>query len=84
MVFDKRSKRPATSIIIKNIAAMRENRQIAIPLLSEDVQNSYGSVQSIVTEKMGMRSVSSKFIPKLLSANQKYTGTSPAQDLFEC
>jgi transposase/AraC-like DNA-binding protein len=85
---DERSGRPVTSKTETNIAdvrsAVRENRRITVRELSEDLHVSYGSVQSILTEDLGMRRVSAKFVPKLLSADEKENRLSAAQDLLDC
>ena len=84
---DERSGRPVTSKTETNIAdvrsAVRENRRIIVRELSEDLHVSYGSVQSILTEDLGMRRVSAKFVPKLLSADEKENCLSAAQDLLD-
>ncbi|BFZ21096.1 hypothetical protein BsWGS_24135 [Bradybaena similaris] len=72
---DHRSGRHVTSRSEKHIAdvssTVRENRRITIRELSEEHSISFGSVQAILTEDLGMRRVSAKFVPKLLSADQK-------------
>lgn len=55
------------------LVSVKRNCQITIHKLSEVVQISYGSVQFIITEDLVMRRVSAKFVPKLLSADQKDT-----------
>ncbi|XP_029648964.1 protein GVQW3 [Octopus sinensis] len=56
---DERSGRPATSRTNKNIAdvleALKRNRKITIRKLSKDVNISYGSVQSIITEDLDIK-----------------------------
>ena len=72
---DHRSGRPVTSRSEKHIAdvssTVRENRRITIRELSEEHSISFGSVQAILTEDLGMRRVSAKFVPKLLSADRR-------------
>lgn len=64
---DKRSRRLANRRTEKNIAfvraAVRRNRRITISELSDDVQISYGPVQAIVIDDLGMRVVSTEFVP---------------------
>uniref|UniRef100_A0A0L8IGV2 CRAL-TRIO domain-containing protein n=1 Tax=Octopus bimaculoides TaxID=37653 RepID=A0A0L8IGV2_OCTBM len=48
------------------------------------VRISYSSVQSISNEDLGVRRVSAKFVPKLLSADQNDKRASVAQDLLDC
>ncbi|BFZ13051.1 hypothetical protein BsWGS_16090 [Bradybaena similaris] len=85
---DHRSGRPVTSRSEKHIAdvssTVRENRRITIRELSEEHSISFGSVQAILTEDLGMRRVSAKFVPKLLSADQKDNRVSAAADLIDC
>lgn len=85
---DKRSGRPSTSRSDEKIAkvksAVYENRRITIREISEEVQISFGSVQSILTDDLHMRRVSAKFVPKLLSEDQKEKRVSAAQDSLEC
>ncbi|GBL95947.1 hypothetical protein AVEN_227168-1 [Araneus ventricosus] len=57
---------------IQNIRfSVHENHRIAIRELSEECSNSYSSVQSILTEDLGIRHGFAKFVSKLLSADQK-------------
>ncbi|BFZ02340.1 hypothetical protein BsWGS_05379 [Bradybaena similaris] len=85
---DHRSGRLVTSRSEKHIAdvssTVRENRRITIRELSEEHSISFGSVQAILTEDLGMRRVSAKFVPKLLSADQKDNWVSAAADLIDC
>lgn len=85
---DHRSGRSVTSRSEKHIAdvcsTVRENRRITIRELSEEHSISFGSVQAILTEDLGMRRVSAKFVPKLLSADQKDNRVSAAADLIDC
>jgi len=83
---DESSGRPVASKTEKNIedvrSVVRGNRRITIREVSEELNISYGSVQSIVTEDLGMRRVSAKFVPKLLSDEQKEQRVLAAQDLL--
>jgi histone-lysine N-methyltransferase SETMAR len=85
---DQRSGRPSTSRNDENVAAVRakirENRRLTIREIAKDIQISFGSVQSILTDDLGMRRVSAKFVPRLLSADQKETRVSAACDFLEC
>lgn len=62
--------------------AVKENCWITIPELSDDFNISVGSVLSILTYNLGMRRVSAKFVPKLLTAEQKDARVSVAKDLL--
>src|SRR5213080_3141671 len=74
---DKRPRRPSTSKNDRNVAAVRAairgNRRLTVREIAEDIGLSFGSVQSILTEDLGMRRVSAKFVPKLLSSDQTIT-----------
>uniref|UniRef100_A0A0L8GD08 T-box domain-containing protein n=1 Tax=Octopus bimaculoides TaxID=37653 RepID=A0A0L8GD08_OCTBM len=63
---------------------VRGNGRIPIHDLSEDVQISYGSVPSIITQDLGMSRTSAEFLSKLLSADQEDTEVSVAQGLLDC
>ncbi|GBL90913.1 hypothetical protein AVEN_28014-1 [Araneus ventricosus] len=58
--------------------------ELLICELSEEYNISYGSVQTTLTEDLGMRRMSAKFLPKLHSADQKEERLSAALDLLEC
>jgi hypothetical protein len=45
---------------------------------------SLGLVQSILTEDLGTKCVSVKFVPKLLTVEQKETRLAVARDLLQC
>jgi len=46
-------------------------RQLTIREISEDLNISYGSVQNILTTDLNMRQVSAKFVPHVLTVEQK-------------
>jgi [histone H3]-lysine36 N-dimethyltransferase SETMAR len=85
---DARTGRPTTSKSDENIAkvkaAVYSDRRITIREIAEDTGISFGSVQSILTENLGMRRVSAKFVPKLLSEDQKANRVSASTDLLQC
>jgi hypothetical protein len=45
---------------------------------------SFSLVQSLLTEDLGMKCVSAKFFPKLLTVEQKETRLAVARDLLQC
>lgn len=53
------------TVLRKTLAAAGGNHRITSPELSDDRQISHSSVQSVITEDLGMRGVSAKFVPKL-------------------
>ena len=63
---------------------MRENCRITIRELADDLNVSFGSVQSILADELGMRNVSANFVPKVLAAHLKDPQMSIAQHLLEC
>ncbi|KAL4088708.1 hypothetical protein QTP88_023792 [Uroleucon formosanum] len=80
--------RPSTSrneeMIQKIRTAIRGNRRLTIMELSNEFQISFGSVQTILTTDLDMRRVAAKFVPKLLSGEQKENRKQIATDLLEC
>jgi histone-lysine N-methyltransferase SETMAR len=84
-VDDKRSGRPSTSTTPENIAKVREailadHRQI-IHDVCEIVGLSYGNVQRILADNLNMRRISARFVPRLLSDDQKANGVSVCREL---
>ena len=82
---DARPGRPSTSTTNENEAVKKivmENRQITIREVAEDVGISVGSCHAIFSDVLGMKSVSAKFVPKLLNFDQKNRRMSIAQELL--
>jgi len=50
---------------------IRSNRQLTIREISEDLNISYGSVQNILTTDLNRGRVSAKFVPRVLTVEQK-------------
>ena len=50
---------------------IRSNRRLTIREISEDLNIAYGSVQNILTTDLNMRRVSGKFVPCVLTVEQK-------------
>jgi hypothetical protein len=65
-------------------SAVLDNRRITIRELSEGLELSLGLVQSILTEDLGMKRVSAKIVPKLLTVEQKEIRLAVARDLLQC
>ena len=61
---------------------MRE-RRLTIQEISEEVGLSTFSAHSIVTEDLAMKSVSAKFVPKLLTAEQNQLRVEVQQEMLE-
>jgi hypothetical protein len=52
---------------------MLDKQRITIRQLSKELGLSFFSGQSIITEDLGMKYISVKFVPKLLAVEQKET-----------
>ena len=72
---DYRSGRPSTSTDEIHIYAVchliLQNRHLSIREIAEDVRISFGSCQAILTDKLNMQRVAAKFVPCLLTEQQK-------------
>ena len=72
---EERSGRPSTSKTQENVERLsemiRSNRRLIIREISEDLNISYGSIQNILTTDLNMRRVSAKFLPRVLTVEQK-------------
>ena len=71
-------------MIDKEHSAVLDNQRITIRELSHELELYFGSVQSILTEDMGMKCISVKFVPKVLTVEQKETCPAVARDLLHC
>ncbi|PNF36792.1 hypothetical protein B7P43_G11160 [Cryptotermes secundus] len=84
---EPRSGRPSTSRNENFIEQVRtlvmEDRRITFRELANEIGVSNGSVHSILTEDLGMRSVSTKFVPKLLTMEQKQRHLEIVQDMLD-
>ena len=71
----ERSGRPATSTAEGNIAKIcqivRENRQLTVRSIAEQLNNNRETVRNILTEDLNMRKVCTKMVPKKLTEEQK-------------
>jgi len=83
---DRRSGRPSTSRTPENVesvrAAINENQQLTVQEL-EDLGIPRTIVSQILTEDLGKKRVAEKFVPRLLSREQKEFRAAVAQDLLE-
>jgi len=72
---EERSGRPSTSNTPENVERVsemiRSNRRLTVREISEDLNVSYGSIQNILTTDLNMRRVSAKFVPLVLTVEQK-------------
>jgi len=60
-----------------------QDRRVTVRELVEEVGISTGSVHSIVTDDLAMRRVSAKFVPKLLTMEQKQLRLEVSQDMLD-
>lgn len=69
------ARRPRTSTSETNILAIREmieeDRSFTVWEIAAHVRISYGSAQSIISDDLGYRKVSAKWVPRLLTEDQK-------------
>ena len=81
-----RSGRPSTSKTNENIVKVRDLvrsiHRLTIREMANELNLSFYAVQSILSEDLNMRRVSVKFIPKLLSDQQKQYRLEVSQELF--
>ena len=67
--------RPRTSTTPENIAAVRDltegNRQLTVVEICQELGISYGSVQSIIKTKLQFQKILARWVPRLLSDQQK-------------
>jgi transposase len=72
---DERSGRPSTSSTPKNVKTIRwlahEDRRKTIKEIAAIVNVSYGTVHTILTCDLNMHRVAAKFVPRLLTPEQK-------------
>lgn len=84
---DARSGRPSLTTTPQNIERVRlaimEDRRLTVRELESDLGIPKTIVWEILTEKLGMTRVCAKFIPKLLTAEQKNLRFEIAQDNLE-
>ena len=70
-----RSGRPTTSktddCVVRVQEMIRANRRLTIRELSVEVGVSYGTCQAVLTQDLYMRRVAAKFVPRILTAEQK-------------
>ncbi|KAF0708055.1 protein GVQW3-like, partial [Aphis craccivora] len=84
---NERPGRPSTSKTNETVARVREiirnNHRLTIREVAEDVGIYYGSCQEILTKELGMSRIAAKFVPRLLTDEQKQNRKTIAQELFE-
>jgi histone-lysine N-methyltransferase SETMAR len=84
---EPRPGRPSTcrndQVIAKVNAVVMRDRRLTIREIAEEVGLSTFSAHSIVTEDLAMKRVSAKFVPKLLTAEQKQLRVEVSQDMLD-
>ena len=72
---NERSGRPSTSTTPENFEEIKQivyqDRRITINEVADIVDASFGTVQAILTSYLNMRHVAAKFVPRLLTCEQK-------------
>jgi len=84
---DPRSGRPSTSrneeMIAKGRTVVRNNRRLTVREIADDRRISVGSCDAILTDDLHMKLVCGKFVPRLLTDEQREQRQTIARDLFE-
>ena len=87
MESEERSGRPSTSrnpeMVEKVRSLVLKDRRITIREICDEVEILIGSCQSILTEELGMKRVAAKFVPRLLTLDQKECRVTNSSDLLE-
>ena len=85
---DHRSGRPSTSrndeVMDQMHEKVLEDRHITIQEIAGELGISTGSVHTILTEDLNLRRVSAKFVPKMLTKQQKELQKEIAGDMLDC
>ena len=83
---DPKSGRPSSSTgddhIEKVPSVIRENRRLTVREVSEEVGICKSSCHTILTEKLKMHRVAAKFLPRLLTEEQKQNRVTVSQELL--
>jgi histone-lysine N-methyltransferase SETMAR len=64
-------------------AVVRENRSLTVREVPEKVGLSKCSCHTILTQELGMRCVATKFVPHLLTDEQKANRVTVSEELFD-
>ncbi|XP_023288010.1 histone-lysine N-methyltransferase SETMAR-like [Orussus abietinus] len=84
---EPRSGRPSTcrndQVIAKLNAVVMRGRRVTIREIAQEVGISTFSAHSIVTEDLAIKRVAAKFVPKLLTAEQKQLRVEISQDMLD-
>jgi transposase len=84
---DPRSGRPSMSKTDDNVAKVREfirsNRRLTVREVAEEVGISKTVCHEILTENLGMHRIATKFVPRLLTDDQKQNRVDVSQELLD-
>jgi transposase len=84
---DPRSGRPSTSKTDDNVAKVREvlrsNRRLTVRAVAEEVSISKTVCREILTENLGMHRIAAKFVPRLLTDDQKQNRVDVSKELLD-
>ena len=84
---DPRSGRPSTSTSQENVAKICDmiigDRRLKIREIAKNVGISYERAQNIIVNELGFSKVSARWVPKLLSVEQKRTRLTMSRDSLE-
>ena len=70
-------------MIAKVRTVVRNNRRLTVREIADDCGISVGSWESILTDDLRMKRVCAKFVPRLLTDDQREHRQKIARDLFE-
>lgn len=81
------SRRPRTSVTSENVEKVEQlildNRRITIREISEEVAISVGSVEEIVRKELQFSKVSARWVPRILTTEQREKRVEACQDLLQ-
>jgi len=84
---DPKSGRPSTSMdddhVEKVLAMIRQNRRLTVREVAEEVGICRSSCHLILTDKLKMRCVAAKFVPRLLTDAQKEKRVTVSQEMLD-
>jgi len=82
---DEHTGRPTSCTTPETVARIqeliRQDRHRTIRDIAEEVEVGYGTCQGVLTEELGMHRVAAKFVPRILTADQKQQRVSVCTEL---